>query len=64
MIEAIKILSLVALISLVLLSVALAIFEEKKRERLINIIFLLTGTSLGFMLSLGISVVCVFRYLG
>ena len=62
--QAIKILSVVALISLVLLSVALIIFEEKGSERLINTIIFLTGINVALILSLAVSVVSIFRYLG
>lgn len=62
--QAIKILSVVALISLVLLSVALIIFEEKGSERLINTIIFLTGINVALIFGLAVSVVSIFRYLG
>ncbi|WP_299032377.1 hypothetical protein [uncultured Anaerococcus sp.] len=62
--QAIKILSVVALISLVLLSVALIIFEEKGSERLISTIIFLTGINVALIFGLAVSVVCIFRYLG
>lgn len=62
--QAIKTLSVVALISLVLLSVALIIFEEKGSERLINTIIFLTGINVALIFGLAVSVVSIFRYLG
>jgi len=62
--QAIKILSVVALISLVLLSVALIIFEEKGSERLISTIIFLTGINVALIFGLAVSVVSIFRYLG
>ena len=62
--QAIKTLSVVALISLVLLSVALIIFEEKGSKRLINTIIFLSGINVALIISIAVSVVSIFRYLG
>ena len=62
--QAIKILSITALVCLVLLSAALIIFEEKGSERLISTIIFLTGINVALIFGLAVSVVSIFRYLG